>query len=75
MSLRALTLCGGVKIIRVIRVESWEFFSNYFRNGLEYSNQTLHADIYYGGEVLIVKNLWHSAKMRRGKGVNFMASY
>jgi len=38
MSLCALTPCCGVKIVRVIRVESWE-----------YRKQTLHADRYYGG--------------------------
>jgi len=49
MSLCALTLCWGVKIVRVIRVESWEVFPKYLRNGLKYSDQTLHADRYYGG--------------------------
>jgi len=57
MSLCALTLCCGVKIVRVIRVESGEVFPKYLRNGLEYSDQTLHADRYYGGAVLVVKNL------------------
>jgi len=49
MSLCALILCCGVKIVRVIRVESWEVFPKYLRNGLEYHNQTLHVDRYYGG--------------------------
>jgi len=49
MSLCALTLCCGVKIVPVIRVEVWEVFPKYLRNGLEYSDQTLHADRYYGG--------------------------
>jgi len=49
MSLYALTLCCGVKIVRVIRVESWEGFPTYLRNGFEYGNQTLRADRYYGG--------------------------
>ena len=49
MSLYACTLCCAVKIVRVIRVESWEVFPKYLRNGLEYSDQTLHADRYYGG--------------------------
>ena len=43
-----------VKTVRVIRVESWEVFPKCLRNGLEYSDQTLHADRYYGGAV---KNL------------------
>jgi len=49
MSLYALTLCCGVKIVRVIRVESWEVFPTYLRNGFEYGNQTLCVDRYYGG--------------------------
>jgi len=38
-----------VKIVRVIRVESLDIFPKYLRNGLEYSDQTLQADRYYGG--------------------------
>jgi len=49
MSLCALTQCCGRKIVQVIRVESWEVFPKYLRNGLEYSDQTLLADRYYGG--------------------------
>ena len=37
------------KIVRVTRVDSWKFFPKHLRNGLEYSDQTLHADRYYGG--------------------------
>ena len=37
-----------VKTVRVIRVESWEVFPKYLRNGLEHSDQTLHADRYDG---------------------------
>jgi len=36
------------KIVQVIRVESWEVFPKYLRNGLEHSDQTLHADRYDG---------------------------
>jgi len=49
MSLCALTLRCGINIVRVIRVEGWEVFPKYLRNDLEYSDQTLHADRYYGG--------------------------
>jgi len=49
VSLRALTLCCGVKIIQLIRVEIWEVFPKYPRNGLEYSEKALHADRYYRG--------------------------
>ena len=36
------------KIVRVITVESWEVFPKCLRNGLEYSDQALHADRYCG---------------------------
>jgi len=37
-----------VKIVRVTRVDTLEVFPKYLRNGLEYSDQALHADRYYG---------------------------
>ena len=49
MSLCALTLRCGVKIVQVTRVDSWEVFPKYPRNGLEYSEKALHADRYYRG--------------------------
>jgi len=48
MSLCALTLYCGVKIVRVITVESWEIFPKYPRNGSDYGDQTWHADRHYG---------------------------
>jgi len=38
-----------IKIVRVIRVESGEVFPKYLRTGLEYRDQGLQADRYYGG--------------------------
>ena len=64
-----MTLCCGVKIVRVIRVESWEVFRKYLRNGLEYCDQTLHADRYYGGagagsqEFILIGAAWQKAKV------------
>jgi len=45
------------KTVRVTRVDSWKVFPKYLRNGLEYSDQTLHADKYYGDLALVDKNL------------------
>jgi len=43
-----LNLRCRVKTARVTRVDSWDDFPKYLRNGLEYSDQALHADRYYG---------------------------
>ena len=75
MSLCALTLCCGAKIVRAIRVESWEVFLNI--SGTVWSTATkpcMQIDI-MEWEVLVVKNLWHCAQVWRGKGIKFMASY
>ena len=57
MSLCALTLCCGVKIVPVIRVEGWEVFLNI--SGMVCSTATklcMQIDI-MEGQVLVVKNL------------------
>jgi len=78
MSLCALTLCCGVKIVQVIRVESWKVFPKYLRNGLKYSDQTLHADRYYGGagagsEEFMTFRI--GAAWERGKVYGFLLSF
>jgi len=80
MSLHALTLCCGIKIVRVTTIDSLEVFPKYLRNSLEYSDNTLHADRYYGGtgtgsqEFMTFQTC---AAWKRGKvyGFLFMASY
>ena len=77
MSLCALTLCCEVKIVRVIRVESWGV-SKYLRNGLENSNQTLHTDRHYGSAdarsqkfmILRIGAVW-----ARGKVYGFLLTF
>ena len=78
MSLYALTLCCGVKIVRVISVESWEVLPKYHRNCLEYSDQALHTDRYYGeaGDgsqefiTFRIDSVWE-----RGKAYGFLLSF
>jgi len=53
VSLCALTLCCGIKIVRVIRVESWEVFPKHLRNGLEYCDKTLHGRADAGSEEFV----------------------
>jgi len=70
-----LTLCCRVKIVRVITVESGEVFLNI--SGKVWSTATklcMRIDI-VEGQVLVVKNLRHSAQVQRGKGVKLMVSY
>jgi len=76
MSLRALTLCYAIKIVRVTRVDSWDVFPK-FRSGLEYSNQTLHADRHYratgaGSQELMAFCI--GAVWKRGKIYGFVLS-
>jgi len=78
MSLCALTLCCGVKIVQVTRVDSWEVFPKYPRNGLEYSDQTLHADRYYrgtgaGSQEFVTFRI--GAAWKRGKVYGFILSF
>ena len=76
MSLCALTLCCGIKTVRVIR--SWEVFRKYLRNGLEYSDQTLHADGYYGGAVAGSQEFMTfriGTAWKRGKVYGFLLSF
>ena len=48
MSLCALTLCCGVKIMRVARVENLEVLPAYLRKCLEYGDKPMLVDRYYG---------------------------
>ena len=78
MSLRALTLCYAIKIVRVTRVDSWDVFPKYLRSGLEYSNQTLHADRHYGGTGAGSQELMAfgiGAAWKRGKMYGFVLSF
>jgi len=56
------------------KVESWEVFPKYLRNGLEYSDQTLLANRYYGGQEFMTFRYFR-IQVWRGKGVKFTASY
>jgi len=67
-----------VKIVRVIRVESWDVFPKYLRNGLEYSDQTLHADRYYGAAGAGSQEFMTfptDAAWQRGKVYGFLFSF
>jgi len=78
MSLCALILCCRVRIVRVIRVDSWAVFPKYLRNGLQYSDQTLHADRYYGGAGAGSQEFmtFHiGAAWKRGKIYGFLLSF
>jgi len=78
MSLFALTLCCVVKIVRVIRVDSWEVFPKYLSNGLDYSDQTLPADRYCegtgtGSQEFMTFGI--GAAWKRGKVYGFLLSF
>ena len=75
MSLCALTLCCGVKIVRVARVENLEVLPAYLRKCLEYGDQPMLVDGYYGVAGAGSQEFMKSAQLRRGKGVKFLASY
>ena len=78
MSSSALTLCCGVQIVRVVRVESWEVFPKYLRNGLEYSDQSLRADRYYraaGAGSQEFMTLCIDAAWEMGKVYGFLLSF
>jgi len=78
MCIDYLTLCGGVKTVRVTRVDSWEVVPKYLRNGLEYSDQTLHADRYYGrtgAGSLEFMTFRMGAAWKRGKICGFLSSF
>jgi len=71
-----LTLCCGVKIVQVIRIEIWEIFPKYLRNGLEYSDRTLHADRYNGGAGAGGQETFRThAAWERGKFYGFLLSF
>jgi len=61
--------------VRVIRVESWEVFPEYPRSGLEYSNQALRADRYYGEVGAGSQEFMTFCIGVACRGVKFMASY
>ena len=66
------------KTLRLTRVDSWEVFLKYLRNGLEYSDQTLHADRYYGLEGRRYQGFMKfriDAAWKRGKVYSFLLSF
>ena len=68
----------GVTIVRVIGVESLQIFPKYLRNCLEYSDQPLLADRYYGvagADSQEFMKVRMGAAWKRGKFYGFLLSF